>query len=247
MLDRKKKKKKKNARVGSFLADICGGLSSQGNAQIVEQRKNITRFRESSMKKNVWFAQHTVPFIIGRGICFKFVSSWGKIPMNSLALKKKSAVRLFYICYQTFRLQILQNQILQNYFPSFVQFPFFILFFPMNIECYEDFPFFFLVSFDSTPESNSKIHIEQCQLKIPIVNRENPIQPNWVSVPRRWESGRVLDTRKENDYNGEFGQVMFELPLKCAILILNQSQFLLNSHTCHIFHIKKKIPFRISY
>lgn len=27
-----KKKKKKNARVGSFLADICGGLSSQGNA-----------------------------------------------------------------------------------------------------------------------------------------------------------------------------------------------------------------------
>lgn len=28
----KKKKKKKNARVGSFLADICGGLSSQGNA-----------------------------------------------------------------------------------------------------------------------------------------------------------------------------------------------------------------------
>lgn len=77
----------------------------------------------------------------------------------------------------------------------------------MNIECYEDFFFFFsgMVSFDS-PESNSKIH--RTMLKIPIVNRKNPIQPNWVSVPRRWESGRVLDTRKENDYNSEFGQVM---------------------------------------
>lgn len=31
MLDRFEKKKKKNARMGSFLADICGGLS-QGNA-----------------------------------------------------------------------------------------------------------------------------------------------------------------------------------------------------------------------
>lgn len=138
-----KKKKKKNARVGSFLADICGGLSSQGNAQIVEQRKNITRFRESSMKKNVWFAQHTVPFIIGRGICFKFVSSWGKIPMNSLALKKKSAVRLFYICYQTFRLQIKIFLNFSKLFPLFRSISFLCPFFPNEYRMLRRF-FFFL-------------------------------------------------------------------------------------------------------
>lgn len=125
--------------------------------------------------------------------------------------------------------------------------PFFVLYRnTMNIErCYED---FFSVSFDS-PESNSKIH--RTMLKIPIVNREkNPIQPNWVSVPRRWESGRVLDTRKENDYNSEFGQVMYLLKRATAILILNQShveQPHVSKISFHNIKKKKKIPshFRI--
>lgn len=148
-----------------------------------------------------------MPFIIGRGICFKFVSSWGKIPMNSLALKK--SVRLFYICYQTFRFQIKILLDSTKLFPLFhsisqiLSLSFILTQWISNAT--KIFFFSGMVSFDS-PESNSKIH--RTMLKIPIVNRENPIQPNWVSVPRRWESGRVLDTRKENDYNSEFGQVM---------------------------------------
>lgn len=150
---------------------------------------------------------------------------------------------MFYICYQTFLLTTktlldsLKLFLLSRNFPI----PFFVLY-RNTMNATKIFFFDGMVSFDS-PESNSKIH--QTMLKIPIVNREkNPIQPNWVSVPRRWESGRVLDTRKENDYNSEFGQVMYLLKRATAILILNQSH-VEQPHVSKIsFHnIKKKKKF----
>lgn len=74
-------------------------------------------------------------------------------------------------------------------------------------------------------------------LKILIVDRKNLIQLNQVSVPCRWELGRVLDTRKENDYNSEFSQVMLEVAIfESTGTVLVSKQIPLNSHTRDKFH-----------